>query len=807
MTFTRATLLIAGLCLALSGCGGGKKKSEETDESSSAPPSSPPASPPASTPIEGYAVSGTVSGLAAGTLKVKLGDETIPLAAGATSFRFSTLFDASASYEVTIAEQGALPSMNCAVERGRGVVTGPVNDVVVKCPALQSIALSSSSTVLQPGTSFTLKAVGLYDDGVPRDLGALGLWSSDDTSVVSLNGRLGSAGTAGTTNVRYGFGLTATLPVTVKNGSLVSLALTPGNLSLPVGIRQAFRLSGVYSDGSVQDLTDSATWTSSDAAVAAVGLGGKKGVVGAYAAGSAIITAQVGSQSSARTVTVNSATLQSLDLAPAFVTDGAGSSFALKATALFSNGAAWDVSESAAWVSSAATTASVSTAGRLDLLTPGSATVTASISGLSDSLPVQVLSKTLNSLAIADAGDALPASAQRRLRLTATYSDFSTADVTELASWVSSSPEIASFEGDSVVRARAAGTARLTAAFAGKSTTADLAVTADTPVSLRLSPGETLLPKGVNLAFRLYGVYAGGIEHELTNAATWSSSNAAIAEIDPATGRLTNKVTGTSPVSVTVQAAFGAQSVSAAVLVTPSTVTSLAITPSEIQVPAFKRVPLRAFGQFDDGGSADLTDVVSWSTSAKSVASVSNADGGRGLVSSLSEGSSNIGAALGSVSATRAVTVSNSGPESVVEAGMGLKGEYYATKSFGSYKGSRIDGTVDFNWATGTAPLGVGDNFSVRWTGFVKSAVGGVHQFCTRSDDGVRVAIDGVVAINNWTDHSETENCANVTLTAGRKTPILIEFYENGGYAVMRLFWTPPGGAKTIVPRSALFDR
>jgi hypothetical protein len=52
------------------------------------------------------------------------------------------------------------------------------------------------------------------------------------------------------------------------------------------------------------------------------------------------------------------------------------------------------------------------------------------------------------------------------------------------------------------------------------------------------------------------------------------------------------------------------------------------------------------------------------------------------------------------------------------------------------------------------------------------------------SDDGVRLWINGTLYVSNWTEHGSTWNCTgNVTLTIGTKYNVVMEFYENGGYA------------------------
>ena len=83
----------------------------------------------------------------------------------------------------------------------------------------------------------------------------------------------------------------------------------------------------------------------------------------------------------------------------------------------------------------------------------------------------------------------------------------------------------------------------------------------------------------------------------------------------------------------------------------------------------------------------------------------------------------------------------------------------------------------------------------------------GTYIFYTDSDDGVRLWVNGTQVVDNWTDHSRTENSGTVALTAGVRYRIRMEFYENGGDAVARLSWSGPSVAKAVVPRSALFSR
>lgn len=146
----------------------------------------------------------------------------------------------------------------------------------------------------------------------------------------------------------------------------------------------------------------------------------------------------------------------------------------------------------------------------------------------------------------------------------------------------------------------------------------------------------------------------------------------------------------------------------------------------------------------------------------------------------------------------------------------GLLGSYYdyTGQTFpapppptGPATGTRVDGPVDFNWAGGAPGVaGIGaDQFAVRWDGALNVTTSGTYQFQTVSDDGVRLWINDILVIDNWTDHAPfTNTSGNVPLMAGITYSVRLEFYENGGGAEIRLRWGPSGGPFTAIPAGPL---
>ena len=146
-------------------------------------------------------------------------------------------------------------------------------------------------------------------------------------------------------------------------------------------------------------------------------------------------------------------------------------------------------------------------------------------------------------------------------------------------------------------------------------------------------------------------------------------------------------------------------------------------------------------------------------------------------------------------------------PPVVAGSGTGLTATYFANATLTGTPVLTRTEAVDFDWGTAAPGAGVPvDNFSVRWSGTLTAPSTGTYRFQTYSDDGIRLSVNGVQVINNWTDHSPTtDTSAAINLTAGQKVTIQLEFYERGGGAVARLRWQTPTNATYVpVPASQL---
>jgi cytochrome c553 len=133
--------------------------------------------------------------------------------------------------------------------------------------------------------------------------------------------------------------------------------------------------------------------------------------------------------------------------------------------------------------------------------------------------------------------------------------------------------------------------------------------------------------------------------------------------------------------------------------------------------------------------------------------------------------------------------------------GSGLRGQYFNNRILSGSPVLTRNEKVDFSWSQSPGPGVPSNNFSARWTGRVVAPATGSYYFQTIANDGVRLYVKGQLVVNNWTAHAsnETVTSAAVNLVAGETAPVVLEYYDVSGGAIVRLRWQTPGNT-TIVP-------
>ena len=160
----------------------------------------------------------------------------------------------------------------------------------------------------------------------------------------------------------------------------------------------------------------------------------------------------------------------------------------------------------------------------------------------------------------------------------------------------------------------------------------------------------------------------------------------------------------------------------------------------------------------------------------------------------------------GTFLAPRTATITINDNDSVQSNGDGLRGEYFNNQNLTNRVFTRVDPTVNFDYGNGSPDSRIGnDTFSVRWTGQIEARFTQRYTFTTRSDDGVRLYVNGQLLIDQWNNHAATNHSGSINLEAGERVDIRMEYFEASGEAIAQLRWSSASQALQIIPRSQLY--
>jgi uncharacterized protein YjdB len=335
-------------------------------------------------------------------------------------------------------------------------------------PQLKSISISPSSATIFVGSSQQFAATGTYSDGSTQNLTTTLNWSVSPSTVATISDTAGSQGLAqapatGEATITATSGtISATADLSVMP-LLASITISPSSASLSVGGTQQFTATGVYSDGSTEDLTAAATWTTNPATLATIGSGpSSPGFVHAIGTGSGTISATFASTTGAAPLTVCPA-LVSIAVTPPNPSILISSNQQFAATGTYSDGSTQDLTNQVTWSVAPPSIATISPSGFAQALTSGPATITAALGAVLSSTVLTVSAPTLVSLVVSPTAPSIAVGATQQLVATGTYSDGSTQNLTSSVTWVSSSPAVVAIGSSGLATAIAAGTTTISA--------------------------------------------------------------------------------------------------------------------------------------------------------------------------------------------------------------------------------------------------------------------------------------------------------------------------------------------------------
>ncbi len=703
---------------------------------------------------------------------------------------------------------------SAAITATSGGVSGS-STLNVTAATLQSIAVTPPAPSIAKGTTQQFVATGTFSNGSTQDLTNQATWSSSDPTIGLVSDAAGSKGlgtgvAVGTATVSAALnGVTGSTSLTVTAATLRSIAVAPTAPSVAKGKTVQFTASGTYSDNSTQDISSQVTWASSVTTVASISnAAGSKGLTSTLLVGTSNISAVLEGKTGGTTLTVTAVTLESIAVTTPNPSVAKGSPVQFTATGTYSDNSTQDITSQVTWASSVTTVASISNAagskGLASTLLVGATNISAVLSGKTGGSTLTVTAATLQSIAVTPPNPSVATGSPVQFTATGTYSDNSTQDITSQVTWASSVATVATISNAAGSKGLAStllvGATNISAVLSGKTGGSTLTVTAATLQSISVTPSAPSRPVPLTLAFTATGIFTDGTTQDVTTQVTWSSSNVAVASISNAAGSI-GVATSVAQGNTTIHATLGALSGSTVFTVTGATLSSISVAPSSPSIAKGTSQQFTATGDYSDGSSIDLTQTVTWASSATAVATISNAAGSKGKASAAGVGTTTISAAFGGkkgstlLTVTPATLVSLAVTPASASIARGLTQQFVATGTFSD--GSTQVRTSAVTWSSSDTVVasianagspGLATALSVG-TSTIRAAVGTISGSATlRVTDAILVSIavspptvsiprtftEQFTALGTYSDSSEVDLTTQVTWASSNATVVVI---------------------------------
>lgn len=514
--------------------------------------------------------------------------------------------------------------------------------LTVTAAVITAITINPSNPSIAKGTTKPFTATATFSDNTTADVSSMATWSVADiapatnVATISTEGlatakNLGSATVTATMNDKSG---TATL--TVTSATLTMVTLSPSKPSIAKGTTQPFTATATFTDNSTQDVTATATWTATDVAPATgVATIAATGVATGTGVGDSTITANYMGTTGSTTLSVTAAVVNKIDVSPSSASIAKGTSQQYTATATLSDATTQDVTAAAVWKTTDVTgtgVASIDATGLAIGKSVGTATITATYQGFSSDATLNVNAAVIDTITVEPATATIAKGTAQQFTATATFSDASTQDVTDLATWAAvdvTGTGVASIDSKGLATGTAAGTATITATYMGVSGSAALTVTPANITKVTVEPATAKIGKGATQQFTATATFTDASTQDVTALALWKAVDVTgtnVASIDDA-GVATGKSVGTA----TITATYLGMSGSATLTVTNAVPNSITITPSTLNIPVNMIVQLKATLVYSDATTQDVTTTATWESVNTATATVTGlgANGGR----------------------------------------------------------------------------------------------------------------------------------------------------------------------------------
>ncbi|PKH54905.1 hypothetical protein CXF83_07945 [Shewanella sp. Choline-02u-19] len=533
-----------------------------------------------------------------------------------------------------------------------------VSDAVVT-----KLQISPLSPEVPVGIEGQFRAIAYYSDHTTSDVTDTAYWVVDDYSVVTVvpTGELGGYAEAlaqGSALLTASFdGQSVTTRVTVTAAVLESLSLSPPQVSVPAGTTQQYQVFGVFTDGTNHDLTTFASYQSSEPHVASID---SSALASAHIKSENLVTitaSYIGMQATA-SLSVSDGVLEFITVIPAKQNISVGHKGQLQAFAFYTDGLSNDVSQQAAWSVENGDIASVDNtnenAGVVLGISEGVDTVTASFKGEIATNITTVTAAVLESVSITPVSKTVAAGLTQQYRLFALFSDRTSREVTNISDWLSGDPVAATIDPQGLATTYQEWQTVITGTYQGLSASASLTITDATPSRLQVTPVNPSKPLGTVSQFVATVYYTDGYAANVTQSATWTSSNTDIVQITASGasgGTASADKVGVSEITATIDGL----SAKTNARVTAAVLSNIYINPVISSTDIGDRINYQAICKFSDGSFHNLPSNGLWQSSNIDVATIQVTGVTNALATAIGEGTTIITARVGDIVSNEAV--------------------------------------------------------------------------------------------------------------------------------------------------------
>ncbi|MGY3929209.1 Ig-like domain-containing protein [Aeromonas simiae] len=510
--------------------------------------------------------------------------------------------------------------------------------VNVTAAIITALQITPANISQAKGVTQPLLAIATYSDNTTADVSSSVTWISSDTATATVTPAGLLTGIAvGTTSVTASMeGVSSNVAtVHVTAATMTALQVTPANISLAKGQTQELTAIATYSDNTTADVSGSVTWSSRDTTTATVT---SIGLLTGVAVGSTTVTASIdGISSNTAAVNVTAAIITALQVTPANMSLAKGQTQSLTAVAIYSDNTTTDVSNRVTWSSRDTTTATVTPAGLLIAMAEGNTTIMASMEGIgSNTAAVNVTAAIITALQIEPDSVSLAKGQTQQLTAIATYSDNTSANVSDAVAWQRGDSSTATVTPAGLLTGVAMGDTTVTAHIDGiSSNTVEINVTAAIITALQIEPESVSVAKGQTQQLTAIATYSDDTRANVSDAVAWQPDNDIVAATVTPDGLLTGVGMGDTTVTAHIN---GISSNTVEVNVTAAIITALQITPENVSVPKGKTQQLTASTIYSDGTVIEVDNEVHWSSANTTFACQSASKNDQGSASKIDQG-------------------------------------------------------------------------------------------------------------------------------------------------------------------------